>query len=350
MNEDTKVQQYETVPPPAGNPFAVATIDDRLNAGTVQVESSRAIAEAQGQLLIAKKFPRNLHAAYENILNACSRKDFAEAATYSFPRGGKTVSGPSIRLAEELARSFGNLEFGIKELAVYDDATEVEAYCHDLETNVRSKQTFRSPHERYTKNGTTKLHDPRDIYETNANLGARRLRSRILAIIPPEFVAGALKRCRETLTGEFAGVNTPLTDKVRFMVSRFGKLGIRVTHIEARLGHSMDEILPDEYADLVGVFNSISDGHTSASDWFSVSKSQGASESAQKIDNLLSSTIAAQLPNAPEMIAEIETVFAERNMGDLARVKFVKDATGKAEILTKLSDEEIRKVWEAMKK
>jgi len=54
--------------------------------------------------------------------------------------------------------------------------------------------------------------------------------------------------------------------------------------------------------------------------------------------------------NIPEMISEIETVFAERNMGDLARVKFIKDAVGKAETLTKLSDEEIRKVWEAVNK
>ena len=32
---------------------------DNINQGTVAIEASRAIAEAQGKLVIAKRFPRN---------------------------------------------------------------------------------------------------------------------------------------------------------------------------------------------------------------------------------------------------------------------------------------------------
>ena len=32
---------------------------DKINQGTVAIEASRAIAEAQGKLVIAKRFPRN---------------------------------------------------------------------------------------------------------------------------------------------------------------------------------------------------------------------------------------------------------------------------------------------------
>ena len=35
-----------------------------VNQGTVAIESSRAITEAQGKLLLAKQFPRNYTACY----------------------------------------------------------------------------------------------------------------------------------------------------------------------------------------------------------------------------------------------------------------------------------------------
>ena len=54
-----------------------------INQGTVAVESSRAIAEVQGKLVIAKNFPRNYTASYTKAIEACQRKPFAEKAFYS---------------------------------------------------------------------------------------------------------------------------------------------------------------------------------------------------------------------------------------------------------------------------
>ena len=84
-----------------------------INQGTVAIESSRAVAEAQGKLLIAKRFPRDEVAAYNRVSQACQRKGIAEKAFYSYNRGGSTVSGPTIRFAEELARCWGNIDYGI---------------------------------------------------------------------------------------------------------------------------------------------------------------------------------------------------------------------------------------------
>ena len=47
---------------------------DNINQGTVAVESSRAIAEAQGKLILAKKFPRDEVQAYARAIQACQRK------------------------------------------------------------------------------------------------------------------------------------------------------------------------------------------------------------------------------------------------------------------------------------
>ena len=54
-------------------------------------------------MVIAKKFPRNETLAISRIMQACERLSLAESSLYAYPRGGTTVSGPSIRLAEALA-------------------------------------------------------------------------------------------------------------------------------------------------------------------------------------------------------------------------------------------------------
>ena len=70
---------------------------DNINQGTVAIEASRAIAEAQGKLVIAKRFPRNEIQAFANMKKACQRTGLANKAFYSYPRGGETVSGPTSR-------------------------------------------------------------------------------------------------------------------------------------------------------------------------------------------------------------------------------------------------------------
>ena len=46
---------------------------ENINQGTVAIESSRAVAEAQGKLLIAKKFPRNETEAFAKAIQSCQR-------------------------------------------------------------------------------------------------------------------------------------------------------------------------------------------------------------------------------------------------------------------------------------
>ena len=121
---------------------------DKINQGTVAIEASRAIAEAQGKLVIAKRFPRDEVEAYAKAMEACQRPTMAAKAFYSFPRGGQTVEGPTIRFAEELARCWGNIDYGIKELSQDDGKSEMQAYAWDLETNAQSVQNFSNPHQR----------------------------------------------------------------------------------------------------------------------------------------------------------------------------------------------------------
>ena len=242
---------------------------DNINQGTVAVESHRAIAEAQGKLVIAKRFPRDEFQAFADMKKACQRPGLASKAFYSYPRGGETISGPTIRLAEELARCWRNIEYGIKELSQDNGKSEMQAFAWDLEANTMSVQNFTNPHAREVKNkGQTtikQLTSLRDIYENNANMAGRRLRARILAVLPADFVEEAIAECKKTLAGKN---DTPLADRVRNMIVQFEKLGVSREMIEKRLKRSVDTMNAIDLTDYVGIFNSLKEGQTKISDWF----------------------------------------------------------------------------------
>ena len=258
----------ETITTPTEpNPFHVPANAHGINAGAVTIESSRAVAEAQGKLVIAKQFPRNEQLAYAKAMEACKRKSLAEKAMYSYPRSGSTISGPSIRLAEELARCWGNIDFGIKELSQKDGESEMQAYCWDMETNTMSSQTFVVAHVRDTRKGQVKLTEQRDIYENNANMAGRRLRARILAVLPPDLVEAAVNECKKTLAGNN---DTPLIDRINKMAVAFKKFGVKIDTIEKRLNRKIDTMTAEDISEYIGIYNSLKDGNSSVSDWFDV--------------------------------------------------------------------------------
>lgn len=246
-------------------PNAVNANFNNINQGTVAVEASRAITEAQGKLLLAKQFPRNYTSCYANAIEACQRKGFAEKAFFSYPRGGQTVTGVTIRFAEEMARCYGNLDYGIKELSHEDGKSEMQAYAWDLETNTVSSQNFTVEHIMETKQGNRKLTSQRDIYERTANDGARRLRSRILAILPPDLVEDCILECKKTLAGKN---DIPLIDKVKNMVTGFAKMGVSKDMLEKRLGHTIESVNTEELTEYIGIYNGLKQKETTISDWF----------------------------------------------------------------------------------
>lgn len=236
-----------------------------INQGTVAVEASRAISEAQGKLMLAKQFPRNYTTCYANAIQACQRKGFAEKAFFSYPRAGQTVTGVTIRFAEELCRCYTNVDYGIKELSHEDGRSEMQAYCWDLETNTISSQNFTVEHILETKSGNRKLTSQRDIYERTANDGARRLRSRILAILPPDLVEDCILECKKTLAGQN---DIPLIDKIKNMVTGFAKIGVTKEMLEKRLGHTLESVNTDELTEYIGIYNGLKQKETTISDWF----------------------------------------------------------------------------------
>lgn len=248
----------------------------------VQIEQSRAVAEVQAAYIIAKKYPRNQSECYANIIEACKRPFLAEQAMYAYPRGGTLVTGASIRLAESMAQAWGNLDCGVREVSQDNGVSVAEAYAIDLQTNTRVTKIFHVPHVRDTKKGRIKLTDARDIYEMVANQGARRLRACILGIIPGDVVEAAVERCKKTLESS----DIPIADQIRKMILAFDEYGIKVEHLEKRLGHKMESTIGQEIVTLKGIYKSIKDGMADREDFFDIGLGKGTNSEAD-LDVLL---------------------------------------------------------------
>ncbi len=217
------------------------------------VEQARAVAEVQAAVLVAQQCPRDMRRAWEEMKSACGRLALASRAFYSVPNRG---SGPSVHLARELARIFGNLDFGVRELRRDDDRaeSEVQAFAWDQQTNVRSTRSLIIPHARMAGRQRKPLTDLGDIYLNNQNVGARAVRECLFTILPADFVGEAQDLCRATIE---KGDGKPLNQRVADMIAAFAGLGVKVAQIEARLDLKRGQWSAADVADLSVVFTSL---------------------------------------------------------------------------------------------
>ncbi|MBU0906702.1 MAG: hypothetical protein KKE05_00940, partial [Nanoarchaeota archaeon] len=144
--------------------------------------------EVQGSIIIAKKFPRNEDQTFARLMKTCDRTSFAEKAVYSYPRGGQTISGPSVNLAREAARLWGNLEYGLLVIRDDENSRHIRAWAWDKETNTKTfaEDSFEKLIFRKGK-GNIKP-DERDLRELTNRRGAILIRNCLLQLLPRDLV------------------------------------------------------------------------------------------------------------------------------------------------------------------
>ena len=111
-----------------------------MNNGNADIKTSqtkmmvsRQAQEVQAAMIVAKKFPRDEYAAMEKIKRTCQRATHWQNRQFILTRAaGGVVSGPSIRLAEALAKNWGNMDYGIIELEQRDGKSEMMAYASGI--------------------------------------------------------------------------------------------------------------------------------------------------------------------------------------------------------------------------
>lgn len=258
MPRETSVTPAQILNPAPAGPSSEGTM----------IEQSRAIAEVQAMVIVAQQAPRKTAAAIEAMRESCAQPFLAQRAFFRFPRGGATVTGATVHLARELARCWGNIAYGVTELRRDDikGVSEMQAYAWDVQTNTRNAVIFIVPHIRDKKGGAERLTDMRDIYENAANMGARRVRECIYAVLPVWFRQEAEEIARATLAGNNGG--KPLAQRIIDAANAFGNLGVTVDQLETKLGVKRENWTGPDIAQLEIIYGSIQRHEISVKDEF----------------------------------------------------------------------------------
>lgn len=271
---------------------------------SVEIAQSREMAEVQAAVYMARKFPRDEIAATNRILNACDRPSLAEVAVYEYARGGTAIAGPSIRLAEAIAQSWGNMQYGVREIDQTNGESTCEAFAWDVETNTRAIRSFKVKHVRYANRSLSALIDPRDIYEAVANNGARRLRACILEIVPRDVSDLAVERCEATITAK-ADLSP---EGIKKVLAAFEKYGITKAQIEKRIQRSIESITAGQICQLRKIIASIKDGMSQAAEWFEKTTTEGGAADGKKLADIVSKKAAEIVPEVIPAAEEADAV------------------------------------------
>lgn len=234
------------------------------------IEQTRAAMEVQAAIVAAKNLPRDLVTVRRLMHQAGDQLRLAERAWYRYPREGKQISGLSIVAARELVRCWGNVKYGVWELARDDQRrqSEVKAFAWDLETNTNAERTLIIPHRRDTKEQRGKpLLDLRDIAENNASQGGRALRECLLGILPRWYVVEAEERLHATL--ERGESSEPLEVRVDKIIALFEQeYNVTRDQLESKLGRLTPQWTTADLATLRVIGGSLHRGEVTVSDEF----------------------------------------------------------------------------------
>lgn len=229
------------------------------------VEQARAVAEVAAAVQVAQQFPRDMDRVRRDMQTLCASMSLARKAFWAVPNRGQ---GSSVHLARALSQIFGNFQDGIHELRRDDDKgeSELQAFAWDVERNGRTTRTFIVPHARMKSGKRMALDDLGDIYNNNANVGARALRECIFNRIPVWLREEAEDLCRQTLE---RGDGRTVAERADAAVQGFGnRFGVKEQQLVERIGRRRSEWTPADLASLEVVYRSIEQGETTADEQF----------------------------------------------------------------------------------
>ncbi len=236
------------------------------NQIAIQSMMAKEQSKIQGQVFMAKQFPRDISLVMNKVKASCERPSLAQISEYEYPRGGQKITGASIRLLEVVAQCYGNVSYSWKELSRNMDThtSTVLAFAWDLENNLYSELEFDVPHYRSTKASRTLLTDDRDIYELIANQASRRVRRCLENVIPRDIVDEAREYCKNTLASD-VDYQKKIDKAIQWLADNYN---IKPIQIEKHFGMSRSAFTQNTYLRLQKIYASIRDGMSKVEDYF----------------------------------------------------------------------------------
>lgn len=220
--------------------------------------------EVDVQISTAKRYPRSIRAFIELATEmATLDEDTAAACFYALPRGGKTVEGPSARLAEICASAWGHMRIQARVVDEDERFVTARGESWDLQNNVAIGYEVR---RRITDKNGKKFVD--DMIGVTSNAAASiALRNAVFKVIPSAFWRPIYLKCRQVAVGKAE----TLANKRAKMLDYFQKMGVENVRVFGLLGiRGIEDVTLDHMATLHGLATAIKDGDTSVDEAFPI--------------------------------------------------------------------------------
>jgi hypothetical protein len=288
-------------------------------------EISPSLHEAGGatvdvQVSTARRYPRSVTQFVQSATEmATLTPEIAASCVYAIPRDGKTIEGPSARLAEIVASAWGNLR--IQAGATSDDGRFITARgeAWDVQNNVAVGFEVK---RRVTNRKGETFGDDMIVVTGNA-AASIALRNAVFKCVPSPFWRPIYLRCRQVIAGDARTFSSRRDD----MLKAFAVVGVTELRLCAAIGlKGKADITLEHMATLAGILNALKEGETSVEEAFPETGPavQAAPRKSQQAGftpaSTLASDVAAAILNTPIPGPKLEDVIRERAAGVVSAI------------------------------
>lgn len=245
----------------------MTTTDGEIIETEIEREESASVAilarsETASQLDAAHRYPRKVKSFLNEALTlATLNRDVAESCIYALPRAGKTIAGPSVRLAEIIASAYGNLHVASRIVDTTDKMVIAQGIAWDLEKNLKISAEV---HRRIT-NKYGKRYDDDMIGVTGAAASSIAIRNAIFRVVPRAYVDQLYAKVKEVAVGDAKTLSTRREE----VTARLQKIGVPLDRLLARVdAKGIVDIGLEQLEVLVGLGTNIKNKETTIDEAF----------------------------------------------------------------------------------
>lgn len=207
-------------------------------------------AEYDVSIATAHRFPRSIGQFFKRAESlATATPEIAASMEYAKPVGGERVKGPSARLAEIVAATYGNLRIQARVISENDNEIVAQGIAHDLETNVAQSTEVAISIRK--KNGERYGAD--QVATMRAAACSKARRNAIFLAVPVALCQPIIAAARKVAAGDAKS----LPERRAAQLAWFEKQGVKASAIFAWLGvKGEDDITLEHMADMHAAANS----------------------------------------------------------------------------------------------
>jgi hypothetical protein len=213
-------------------------------------------AEVIMQMEFARKYPRSVvQFKREALTLATEDEETAASCFYALPRAGKTIEGPSVRLAEIVAHCWGHLRVLTRDIDEAEKVVRAQTVCWDMQANVAiGVEAARKIVDRNGKRFNDDM-----IAMTFAACRSVAFRNGIWKVVPFSFVKDVYEQAKLTSIGKAL----TMEQRREKVLAEWAKMTVKTEEVCAIVGvKAAGDLTADHLVALNGLRTAIKEGDT----------------------------------------------------------------------------------------